>query len=310
MPTGGDGVERLVGIVAGIASTYRLEEVLEAALAEAKRVAKASWACGFIEGQGHVDEPINIYRSLPPRSEAAIRQAVSRLGNRGPRGRTPSITRSHWIFPLVSRARAMGAIVLRGRRAGRPSKTQHAILSLLAAQTAIVLDNVILSHNEWTRLPNLSAVRPHLTETIARARGRVAVLFIDIDNFKRVNSRVGYVGGAELLVQFARRLKECPALQRGVLAHISGDEFLFVLSRMPDGKGSAQQTARAIQQALRTPFPVRGRTVAVTVSIGVSIHPDDARTVDELLENSGQAALLAKRAGKNAYRVFRGQRRS
>jgi diguanylate cyclase (GGDEF)-like protein len=132
----------------------------------------------------------------------------------------------------------------------------------------------------------------------------VAVLFIDIDNFKRVNSLLGYFGGAELLVQFAQRLREIPQL--GLLGHISGDEFVLLLPNMPNGIPNARQAARSIKDALRAPFFVRRRSLSVTVSIGVSVYPKDARTVSELFEHAACAAHVAKRAGKSCYRHFRG----
>ena len=137
----------------------------------------------------------------------------------------------------------------------------------------------------------------------------MALFFVDVDNFKGVNSRVGYLGGAEFLIQFASRLRNCPALEAGRLGHISGDEFVFML---PLGDGSTRrvrEAARTIKAAMSVPFLIRGRRLPVTVSIGVSVYPDDASSVDELFAHSDRAALDAKRAGKNAYRFFRARAR-
>ena len=258
----------------------------------------------FIEHQGHRDEPICFYHSVPRHPEAAIRKVAARCADTWHLGGGVETPSSPWVFPLISRSRFMGAIILEGERGCRLSQSTWTVLDLLATQTAIALDNLILSHNEWTRLPNLSAMRPRVEEAIQRA-GRVAVLFIDIDDFKRVNSLVGYFGGTELLVQLAQRLTAIPL--HGLLGHISGDEFVLLLTSVTDGLPNARRAARDIQDALRTPFSVRGHLLPVTVSIGVSIYPKDARTVTELFEHAARAVDVAKRAGKGCYRSFRGR---
>src|SRR5262249_32216756 len=238
--------------------------------------------------------------------EAAIRELVSKLECISQIPSKPTISTAPLIlFPLFSRTRCMGAIFLEGNLVGRLPEAKRSMLHLLATQTAIVLDNLILSHNEWTQLPNLSAVKPQVAEALRVATGPVALLFIDIDNFKRVNSLVGYFGGAELLAQFAQRLEGIAAIQRSLLAHISGDEFVCMLRHMPEGRRNAQQAARAIKQTLKAPFFIRGRSLSVSVSIGASIFPEDAQTVPDLFEHAARAALLAKRAGKCCYRLFR-----
>jgi len=298
---GEDALRWLSQVVRRIASGSSIAEVVETALSAAMRHAAGVRGYAFIEHQGHRDEPISFYHSVPPLPEAAIREVAARCAETWRTGycdvEPPG---SSWVFPLISRSRLMGAIVLEGESGCRLSPRARTMLDLLALQTAIVLDNLILSHNEWTRLPNLSAMRPQVEEAIRRA-GQVAVLFIDIDDFKRVNSRVGYFGGAELLVQLARRLTAIRL--NGLLGHISGDEFVLLLTGVTDGR--VRQAARDIQDALRTPFSVRGRLLPVTVSIGVSVYPEDARTVTELFEHAARAVDVAKRAGKGCYRSFR-----
>jgi len=302
----GDGLSWLIDVVQRIASAPRLEEAMDLALAAAKHLGSAERVYAFIEHQGHKDEPVSLYQSLPALPKAAIREIVSQLEPTGQIPSKPTILMApSMLFPLISRNRRMGAILLEGDLMGRLPEAEKSMLGLLATQTAIALDNLILSHNEWTQLPNLSAVKPHVAKALRAATGPVALLFIDIDNFKRVNSLVGYFGGAELLAQFAQRLQAIAAIQRGLLAHISGDEFVFVLRHMPEGRRNAQQAARAIKQTLKAPFFIRGRSLSVSVSIGASIFPEDAQTVPDLFEHAARAALLAKRAGKCCYRLFR-----
>jgi diguanylate cyclase (GGDEF)-like protein len=299
----GEGVNCLLNVLQRMASTPSIDEVMEITLVAAKSLANAAYAYVFIEHQGHKDEPICAHKSLP---HAALCEVLPQAHYAEQIGLEGALDNNSCILPLISRSRRMGAIVLKGIPAGRMPEPQGSMVHLLAAQTAIVLDNLILSHNEWTRLPNLSAIKPHIGEAIRAATSPVALLFIDIDDFKKVNALVGYLGGAELLIQFAHRLQNCAVVRSaGTLGHISGDEFLFVLDRMPNGKADAQQIAQTINQVLRAPFLVNGRSLPVTVSTGISIYPEDARTVKELLEHSSKAVLLAKRGGKNCYRIFR-----
>jgi diguanylate cyclase (GGDEF)-like protein len=299
---GEDALGSLSKVFRRIASGSSIAEVLEAALAAAMRCASGVRGYAFIEHQGHRDEPICFYHSVPRLPEAAIRKVAAGCADTWHLGGGLETPSPPWVFPLISRSRFMGAIILEGERDRRLSQSTRTLLDLLATQAAIALDNLILSHNEWTRLPNLSAMRPRVEEAIRRA-GRVAVLFIDIDDFKRVNSLVGYFGGAELLVQLAQRLTAIPL--HGLLGHISGDEFLLLLTGVTDGR--VRRAARDIQGALRTPFSVRGHLLPVTVSIGVSICPEDARTATELFEHAARAVDVAKRAGKGCYRSFRGR---
>ena len=295
----------LSNLIRSIASNPNIEGVMETTLAAAKYLANATRAYIFIENQGYRDEPISIYKSLPPSPEAAIREMLCRLEFSTQEPSAVEVANGPQILPLLSRSRLVGAIILEGSSARRNSEPEVTMLNLLAVQAAIVLDNLILSCNEWTRLPNLSALKPHLREALRVSMDSIALLFMDIDNFKAVNSLVGYLGGAELLIQFAKRLERSDAIQEGgVLAHISGDEFVLLTGRLDSGKTDAHRTARAIKRVLREPFLVKQQSLFVTVSIGISIYPDDAKTVKELLEHSTSAALQAKRAGKGCYRVF------
>jgi diguanylate cyclase (GGDEF)-like protein len=294
----------LSNLIRSIASNPNIGDVMETTLAAAKYLTNAKRAYIFIENQGYRDEPISIYKSLPPSPEAAIREMLCRLEFSTLEPSAVAVANRPQILPLMSRSHLVGAIILEGSSARRNSEPEITMLNLLAIQAAIVLDNLILSCNEWTRLPNLSALKPHLQEALRASTDSIALLFIDIDNFKAVNSLVGYLGGAELLIQFAQRLASATVQEGGVFAHISGDEFVLLTGRLDSGKADAHRTARAIKQVLREPFLVKQQSLFITVSIGISIYPDDAKTVKELLEHSTSAALQAKRAGKGCYRVF------
>jgi diguanylate cyclase (GGDEF)-like protein len=284
-----------------LASANQLEQVMDMSLTTAKLISNAVQTCLFMERQGTVDESISIYKSIPELPESAIRDFLSDLGDTS----KPLLSRQEdselWILPMIARSRHMGALVLWLRRRSNLRRKRFQMLRFLASHTALVLDNLVLSINEWTRLPNLSVMKAIVSESLGRAGKCTAVFFIDIDNFKEVNARVGYLGGADLLMQFARRLKDCPVIQRGTLGHISGDEFLFATTCATDGVAAAKQVAGVIQQALREPFVVHTQPLTVTASIGISVVPSDGCSVSELFDTVSDAALLAKREGKNTY---------
>jgi diguanylate cyclase (GGDEF)-like protein len=299
-PSAVAGIEWLENASAALADARSLEEALENALAAASTLAAATQACAFVERQGHVHEPISVYRSIPAVPEMEMQRLVAQSNYlRCPPGRLAGDVH---CYPLRARGRALGAILLQGSRIDDDAEPA---LRALAALTAVVLDNLVLCRNEWTRLPNLSAIRPVLAQTLKDAKGPVALFFIDIDDFKSVNSKVGYFGGAELLIQLASRLRECPALKAGWFGHISGDEFIYVLPLAAgDGEARVMETAAAVRQAVGSPFFIQGQRLAVTLSIGASIYPQDARTMEELLAHADRAALGAKAAGKDTCRLY------
>jgi len=283
-----------------LSKTQNLDKALEVSLAAASKQTGAKSVYAFIENQGHVDQPISIYKSMPVVSEKEIK-AVALKSNHS-RHRRGKMKGNIFRLPLQSRGRSLGAILLCDSNV---NGEQVFALEILAEYAAVTLDNLILCHNEWSRLPNLPAIKPLLARALKRAKGPIAFFFFDIDDFKGVNSQVGYFGGAELLVQIASRLRACTALKPGFLGHISGDEFVLILPLGKRNHARVKEAASAIKSAVQSPFFIQGRRLAITVSIGVSIFPRDAKNIEELFAHADSAALLAKSAGKNAYRVYR-----
>jgi diguanylate cyclase (GGDEF)-like protein len=296
----GTAMEWLENASAALADAQSLEEALDKTLAAASALSSSRQSCAFVERQGHVREPICLYRSIPAVPEMEMQRLAAQSDySRCRQGRRVGDVH---CFPLRARGRALGAILLQGAQIDADAEPA---LGALATLAAVVLDNLVLCRNEWTRLPNLSAIRPVLAETLKEAKGPVALFFIDIDDFKSVNSKVGYFGGAELLIQLAARLRESPALKTGWFGHISGDEFIYVLPMAAgEGEARAMDTAAALRQAVGSSFLVHGERLALTLSIGASLYPHDAHTLEELLAHADRAALGAKAAGKDTCRLF------
>ena len=160
------------------------------------------------------------------------------------------------------------------------------------------------AHDPLTGLPN----RTLLLETLDRALRRasrthtnVAVLFLDLDQFKRVNDNLGHAAGDDLLIAFAQRL-EGVLRASDLAARTGGDEFVVVCTDM-ESPVEAEHLAHRIALTLGTPFDVRGREVFITASIGIAVA-DAGSTGGQLVQYADTAAYRAKERGRNRYEVF------
>jgi diguanylate cyclase (GGDEF)-like protein len=163
-----------------------------------------------------------------------------------------------------------------------------------------------LTHRDpLTGLPNRSLFHELLARAIARAERtgtELALLFLDLDNFKTVNESLGHSQGDQLLIAVSRRLQD--ALPDGnALARIGGDEFNLILDCDPIPPG-IDLRAQHLIEALKEPFRVDGRHIYIGVSIGIALYPADGREV-ETLQSSADAALnQAKQQGRGILRFF------
>ena len=164
-----------------------------------------------------------------------------------------------------------------------------------------------------TGLANRLAFRETLDQRLMRLRGvgrQLALLFADIDDFKRVNDTLGHDVGDEVLIQLANRIRE--AVERiggddGVLARFGGDEFVILIEgggQLEDVRAVATHLAETLVAELSRPIVVQDRQVFLGTSIGVTLFPDDASGATMLMKNGDIAMYQAKVAGKNGYRFY------
>ncbi|WP_402720717.1 EAL domain-containing protein [Janthinobacterium rivuli] len=156
-----------------------------------------------------------------------------------------------------------------------------------------------------TGLPNRSQFYASLTHSLSQAaehQWAVAVLFMDIDRFKNINDTLGHTIGDDLLRQFSSRLVDCLRV-RDTIGRFGGDEFATILV-LPDGAQHAVGVVDKIREAMRKPFDLQGHEVTVTVSIGISVYPDDGVDADTLIQYADTAMYRAKEAGRDAFRFF------
>lgn len=160
-------------------------------------------------------------------------------------------------------------------------------------------------HDSLTGLANRARLDELLESSVQQARSqnqRLAFLYIDIDAFKHINDHYSHRAGDALLVEVASRMKA--ALRAGdTVARIGGDEFNAVLPDIGDA-ASARDLAARVLEAVRQPISVDGHELAVTVSIGIAIFPDDGREVADLQRQADAAMYYAKSLGKNRAQLF------
>ena len=151
--------------------------------------------------------------------------------------------------------------------------------------------------------------RQHFSEQLAKASGRaerdghkLALLFLDLDNFKDVNDAMGHDVGDELLIQLSRRLKE--TLRVGdTLARMGGDEFAILCENVAD-IDAIDTLALKVIEAIAEPFELKHRRLFATGSVGITLYPNDGRDVGKLVKNADIAMYEAKASGKNCHRFF------
>ena len=160
-------------------------------------------------------------------------------------------------------------------------------------------------HDPLTGLANRRLLQDRLSQALTGARresNRLALLLLDIDNFKDVNDILGHPAGDRLLVAVTRRFQ---GILRGMdsLARLGGDEFAVLQTGLKDASGAASLAAKLIG-SLKDPFPMEGQEIHVTASVGIAVFPDHGSGIEELFQHAELALYRAKAAGRNRHACF------
>jgi len=180
----------------------------------------------------------------------------------------------------------------------------HDITASHALQSQL---DYLAKHDFLTGLPNRFTAQQHLTEMLCQASEHgqsLAVMYLDLDNFKEINDTLGHAAGDELLVSVAARLRSC-CRSIDLISRQGGDEFLIL---MAPGTNASETTgaAQRILKAVARPHGIAGKTVLVGCSIGIALHPEHGKTGETLLQHADTALHAAKAAGRNTYCFFHG----
>jgi diguanylate cyclase len=174
-----------------------------------------------------------------------------------------------------------------------------------AAEDATMQMTIKAERDFLTGLPNRALLTDRLAQSIAlaqRHRKRVALLFLDLDNFKEINDSLGHPVGDQLLQSAAKRLEACVRHSDTVSRH-GGDEFVVLLSEIEAARDAAR-AAEKLLKAMAEPHLIGDHRLTITLSIGISIYPDDGDEVEAVLANADIAMYHAKRGGGNNYKRF------
>jgi diguanylate cyclase (GGDEF)-like protein len=164
---------------------------------------------------------------------------------------------------------------------------------------------IVATHDPLTALPNRTLLHERLSHALAKAQrhGRqLAVLLVDLDRFKHVNDTLGHEAGDTLLQVAARRFYDC-LRETDTMARQGGDEFVVLMDELSDREPITRVSQR-ILDAMVQPFVIDGHEIHVTASVGISVYPDDGRT---LLRNADIALYRAKEKGRNNYQFYSAQ---
>ena len=199
---------------------------------------------------------------------------------------------------------------------GAPARLSGTIQDVTAQRRAEDRVRYLASFDLLTALPNRRLLMEHLQRLLGRARRRgqsLALLYLDLDRFRRINDLFDHETGDRVLQTVSDRLLSCvrstdlvgrSELDGRVLSRLGGDEFTIVLSKMRAGD-DASAAARRVLDALRQPFETPHGEVSIAASIGIAFYPGDGETPDTLLRNAKAAADAAKARGGGVWQFYR-----
>ncbi|MFT6465278.1 diguanylate cyclase domain-containing protein [Halopseudomonas sp.] len=223
-----------------------------------------------------------------------------------------------WLgVPLVAGTEIIGALVLQSYSgAVRYTERDKELLQFVSSQVATAIERkrthsrleFLARYDHLTELPNRALFLERLRNSLQRAQRddlRLAVLYLDMDNFKQINDTFGHTTGDQLLQEVAQRLKQC-VRESDTIGRLGGDEFAVLLDKI--GKsGDATLVAEKILAKLSNPYSLNDKTVISSPSLGIAIYPEHAKGELELVRVADEAMYVAKREGGKCFKTARFQ---
>jgi diguanylate cyclase (GGDEF)-like protein len=218
-----------------------------------------------------------------------------------------------FVLPIIWQDAVVGAVVLGSTHDAVLTEEERARARDLGDRVGVAFATAVKDeqlyhqahYDSLTQLPNRLYFKDQLARRIVHAqrdRKRFALLFIDLDHFKKVNDGLGHAAGDDLLRQAAERLRRC-VREADAVARLGGDEFTVVLSEIRMAR-DAEVVANNVIAAISAPFVIGTQEQYLSASVGIAIYPTDGHTVDELLRNSDTAMYRAKESGRGRAVYF------
>ncbi len=226
----------------------------------------------------------------------------------------PHGLRACWSMPVPSnRGDVLGSFAVYPDQPSRPGPRELAFMEMATRLAAVAIEHRLLTdqlayqahHDALTALPNRLLFRDRLNQALARAERKklqVAVLYMDLDRFKSINDMLGHSSGDALLRQAASRL-QAGLRKTDTLARLGGDEFTAVLGELTDPQDAVRVATKLVED-MRASFQVDQHELFVTLSLGISLYPDDGLDSDTLMANADAAMYRAKEAGRDNFQWF------
>lgn len=222
--------------------------------------------------------------------------------------------RSCWSQPIQgSNGEVIGTFAIYHREKAIPTADEMLLIEQFAHIASIAIERELANQLIWrqanfdslTGLPNRNLMLDHLQlalKTADRDNEKVAVIFLDLDNFKDINDTLGHDMGDKLLIECAKRIKQC-LRSDDTVSRLGGDEFVIILNSIK-GLSSIEQVIQKLLRTIGKPYILELERVHTSASLGVTLYPDDAKDVKSLLKNADQAMYGAKDQGKNSYQYY------
>ncbi|MDB5457595.1 MAG: hypothetical protein JWP92_3180 [Caulobacter sp.] len=194
-----------------------------------------------------------------------------------------------------------------GARLETSGLTVLAVRDLRERRAAEEKIRYLAEHDGLTGLPNRNSLKTRLAAALDRVEASgesLALICVDLDQFKEANDQHGHLAGDALLVETARRLQDAITAP-SFAARLGGDEFVIVQVAAGGQPAAAAQLAGELLDALAAPAAHEGQAMALGASLGVSLFPGDGRTAEALLANADMALYRAKEDGRGVYRFFK-----
>ncbi|MGP1680040.1 MAG: EAL domain-containing protein, partial [Burkholderiales bacterium] len=221
--------------------------------------------------------------------------------------------RSIAVLPLHVGEKLVGLLLLYASEMDLFDEEEMALLTELAGDISFAIDhiekeerlNYLAYYDVLTGLPNRALLYDRLEQGTRVARRNdwlLAVLFVDLDNFKTVNDTLGHSIGDTLLQEVARRLASC-LRDTDTVGRLGGDEFGIILPEIGSSENAAMVARKVIESCAR-PHLIEGHELFVSASVGITLFPDDAVDSETLIRNADTAMYRAKDLGRNTYQFF------